>query len=394
MWKKYVSKFIWLLIAVGFLLIPVADERVLPAIPFYPLDYITLSITILSSFLLYTEKKFKREETALKIFLVFLLLLGSALISLYVNDFTLTALGQIKSWLVLPGIAGLLVAFVWQGQKYRNENFLRVWYIGSVVLLCILLPYLYQGFFTFDGRFQGPFTSPNFLASFLVPGIFLSFYFWQKAASSDTKILFLTLGGAFTGILFLTHSFGGWLALAGTIFWYIVRTKSFLQYKKYILLIVLAITLILGAELITSEKLPRILEERSSLASRITIWSVALHVIQDHPLNGIGIGNFQKVYLGYQEQYPPYLEWAVPQPHNIFLALWLQLGIGGFVAMLWLIQKAVSQNQSSKEHIFLQALFVGVLVYGIFDTPLFGNALAFLWWILLAFLVFPEKKEN
>jgi hypothetical protein len=36
-----------------------------------------------------------------------------------------------------------------------------------------------------------------------------------------------------------------------------------------------------------------------------------------------------------------------------------------------------------------------MLAYGIFDTPLFGNALAFLWWFLLGFLLVPEiKREN
>lgn len=63
--------------------------------------------------------------------------------------------------------------------------------------------------------------------------------------------------------------------------------------------------------------------------------------------------------------------------------------------MVWLIHKALRSQDSSKEQILLQALFVGMLAYGIFDTPLFGNALAFLWWFLLGFLLVPEiKREN
>ena len=30
----------------------------------------------------------------------------------------------------------------------------------------------------------------------------------------------------------------------------------------------------------------------------------------------------------YQKHFPPYLEWAVPQPHNLYLAFWLQYCYG------------------------------------------------------------------
>ena len=67
------------------------------------------------------------------------------------------------------------------------------------------------------------------------------------------------------------------------------------------------------------------------------IWKSAGLMIKNNPLFGIGPGNFQEKYMEYQKYFPPYLEWAVPQPHNIFLAFWLEsglIGLAGFILLL------------------------------------------------------------
>ena len=84
----------------------------------------------------------------------------------------------------------------------------------------------------------------------------------------------------------------------------------------------------------------RVSSDRSSLSSRTMIWTSALHIARDNPILGIGPGNFQTKYLEYQHFYPPYLEWAVPHPHNILLTFWLYsgiLGVIGFLIVVYLI---------------------------------------------------------
>lgn len=393
MWKKTTLKILWMLIGVGFLLVPVADTRPLAAIPLYPLDFVFIAIIILG--LIVVDKGILRKHIFSLTGLVLGIFLLSAGLSWFVNGATLTGLGQLKSWLFLPIGAGMLLATIFKTQKESTANLLKVWFAGLVTLLVIVMPYHLFGITTFDGRLQGPFTSPNFLAFFLFPGILLSYYFWEQAGDKKKKTLFLVAGFLFVYLLSLTHSFGAVIALFGSFVWYFSRRKVLNQHAKKIALLVVLAGIFIAGELLTGDKLTTIGEERSSLASRLIIWEVSLKAIQDNPLFGIGIGQFQEAYLAYQPLFPPYLEWAVPQPHNLFLAIWLQAGLAGLIAFVWLLGKTFFQNTKphQAEHI-LRSLFVGILAYGIFDTPIFGNALSFVWWTIFMILLFPFLKKE
>lgn len=386
-------KILWVLIGVGFLLVPVADTRPIPPLPLYPLDFIFLAIIIVS--FIFLERKTFLEHTFSVTGLVLGIFLLSSVLSWWVNGATLTGLGQLKSWLLLPVLAGIFFTFVFKVQKNNTANLLQGWFAGLLTLLFIVMFYYFLDLTTFDGRLQGPFTSPNFLAFFLFPGILISYYFWEEASYFQKKVLFTVAGLSFAYALFLTHSFGATLAAIGAFVWYFFRRKFFGQHLKIFAILVLFAGIFVGGELLTSDKFASIGDERSSLSSRFIIWEVSVKAIQDNPLFGIGIGEFQEVYLSYQPLFPPYLEWAVPQPHNLLLALWLQAGLVGFLALTWLIVQAFLRNKNpNQEQLILQALFVGMLLYGIFDTPLFGNALAFIWWTVLAFLLFPILKKE
>ena len=68
------------------------------------------------------------------------------------------------------------------------------------------------------------------------------------------------------------------------------------------------------------------------------IWQSAWKICKDHWWSGVGVGNFQEAYLNYQKYFPePYIEWAVPMPHNIFLAFQTQLGIIGLIAFILIV---------------------------------------------------------
>lgn len=398
MWKKS-NSIIWVLCTVGFTLLPFADKRILDFLPVYPLDVVA-GMIILASLVFISVQSVKIQKfSSSTIWIALAIFLGSSALSWALNNPNLTGLGQLKSWIILPSIAGFLIASLLRTQKSRDENFLQTLFFGSVVLLIVLMPYLLFGARTFDDRLQGPFTSPNFLAFFLVPGILLSFYFWKQANNSFQRIVFGVAAGLFTFALLETHSFGAWLSLFGGAFWYFFQTTRFemkgLLKAGIIGLVFLAV--FIGVELMDGNKLANIFEERSSLASRVTIWSVATDAIKDNPILGVGVGKFQEVYLSYQPSYPPYLEWAAPQPHNILLAIWLQAGVAGLIVFFWFLWKIFTTSLThiySKEHILLQGLLVAILVYGIFDTPLFGNGLAFFFWLVLAFLLFPQIKPE
>ena len=128
-----------------------------------------------------------------------------------------------------------------------------------------------------------------------------------------------------------------------------------------------------------------------SIKSRLVIWQSAWEILKDHPLIGIGPGMFQKYYLDYQPRFEPYPEWAVPQPHNIFLAFWLQTGLLGLIGLVWLLavffretKKGLNPGQGSILMIILMAAMIYVIVHGLVDTTYWKNDLAIIFWLITA----------
>ena len=82
-------------------------------------------------------------------------------------------------------------------------------------------------------------------------------------------------------------------------------------------------------------------------------------------------------------------EWNMLHPHNIFLAFWLNMGLAGLIAFVWLCGKALLwlTEEDTKERPLAALMVVVILVHGLFDTPYFKNDLAFQFWLLMAILL-------
>jgi len=131
------------------------------------------------------------------------------------------------------------------------------------------------------------------------------------------------------------------------------------------------------------------LGNRSSLASREIIWKSAGLMIQKNPVFGIGPGNFQNKYLEYQKYFPPYPEWAVPQPHNLFLAFWLEAGIVGFAGFILLLAQFFRDNKKAIENNRLYGtlclvIMLYFLIHGLVDTTYWRNDLSTMFWVIIA----------
>ena len=191
-------------------------------------------------------------------------------------------------------------------------------------------------------------------------------------------------------VLLLTTSHGAWFGVAGALFASFVFSK--ISEKLRIIFLTAGIVLGMTAPIFAVRFWPRLqnafgISERSSIASRIQIWRSAFAIGRENPVFGIGSGAFQEEYLVYQKNYPPYLEWAVPQPHNIYLAFWLQtgfLGLAGFLLLLvWFFRKSLNDRMLDVGFwIFLVMLYT--LLHGSVDTLYWKNDLSVIFWALLA----------
>ncbi len=119
---------------------------------------------------------------------------------------------------------------------------------------------------------------------------------------------------------------------------------------------------------------------------RTQIWVTSWALIKQHPVVGIGPNTFEPNYRAeVPKHYWPPLEWLVAQPHNLYLALWLEIGLLGLAAFVgfmvyWtrLVWRLARQAGPAERAIMLSALaaVLAILVHGLFDTPYFKNDLA------------------
>lgn len=329
-------------------------------------------------------------------------LISSLAVSMYVNDYVINyvhSAGIIISWFLAP-VAFLFLT--WSVvPKGKIVDVFTAYYFSAAGVAFLALGYFLTAHLTYDGRLQGIFNSPNYLAMYLAPALITGL---AQVRSKKLKvesfilnlknILWLISLVVILAAFYFTYSYAAWLSTAvavlGVLF---VRGNiSLRKLAPFVLILFLLVMFQMKSakfiDLITNDP-------RSSLASRVMIWKSAAKMIASHPVFGIGPGNFQNIYLEYQKYYPPYLEWAVPHPHNLYLAFWLYggvLGLAGFLAILYfffcdiwrrLRVAAEAPSQSvSKDMLYVSlGIMLYILLHGLFDTTYFKNDLAVVFWL-------------
>ena len=128
------------------------------------------------------------------------------------------------------------------------------------------------------------------------------------------------------------------------------------------------------------------INQRSSVASRVMIWRSAQKMLENDWAMGIGPSNFQEKYLDNQKYFSPYLEWAVPHPHSLYLAFWLSAGLLGFLTFLlmlgwWLKDFWKNKKRETLLGLVSLSIILYFLLHGLADTTYFKNDLAVIFWL-------------
>jgi putative inorganic carbon (HCO3(-)) transporter len=295
------------------------------------------------------------------------------------------SLGIIKGWFFDPLLVGIMLFREIQ-TKHEIRQTLKAIYATTFFVGAWSLLYFFSQSLTYDQRLRAFYESPNQLAMFLAPGLIIGLCFFLFANKKSVVILNALFLLPILASLYLTYSYATWgsiIAGLGIVFFITLKKR-----KLVLLFGFLILTGLLVSTQINNPKMQNYLNPNvnSSLTSRTAIWQSSLKIISDHPLWGIGPGNFQKEYLAYQKFFPPYPEWAVPQPHNLFLAFWLQaglIGLSGFLIILFfwgrsLLQLTQKGAENRWEAIILLGIFFYFLSHGLVDTPFWKNDLALL----------------
>ena len=319
------------------------------------------------------------------IFAGFLLSLFYNYATYYIIDY-IHSFGIIISWFLVPIIFMLMAADIIPREKLKNIFW--AYYLSAFFVAFIALFYLIFGKMTFDGRLAAIFNSPNYLAMYLAPAIIIGL-------AGKSKNIFLAISLMVILVVFyFTYSYAAWAALIMALS-IVFLIKNKVSFKKVI--IIAGIIVLLALSQIRNNKFNDLMnfDERSSLASRVMIWKSVGKIISNNAIFGIGAGNFQNKYLKYQKYFPPYLEWAVPHPHNLYLAFWLYSGIIGLLGFLALIffylqdifREIKNGHKMSIIYVSL-AIMLYILIHGLVDTTYFKNDPAIVFW--LCFLVLKK----
>ncbi|MFH1461170.1 MAG: O-antigen ligase family protein, partial [Patescibacteria group bacterium] len=310
---------------------------------------------------------------------ILLIFFGLTISVLFSSDLE-TSAGIWKSWFLAPLLFWLVLINQLRDKEQIKKVFWSLFFSGVAVALISLFCF-FTDRLTYDNRLAGFYNSANYLAMYLAPILILSFYLYSFTKNKKFKILLVTGYCLLVTVIYLTYSYGAWLGVLAAFLFILIKRKRI----KITIIFILLIIVVLMFQ-VSSFKFQGMLDlSYPSLKSRLVIWQVAGEIIKDNFLIGIGPGMFQKYYSDYQAQFPSYPEWAVPHPHNLFLAFWLQTGLLGLIGFIWLLFLFFKKTDPKG---FLGSVLMAAMIYllahGLIDTTYWKNDLSIIFWLITA----------
>lgn len=230
---------------------------------------------------------------------------------------------------VAVGIVGALAALT-VFQEYVLHNSTTLWGLGNVPLTADI------GGAT--SRHAGPEADANFWGRTLVLFLPLSFSL-AALALHRARMFWVAVAGAFVAGIYLTGSRGALLSIVPAVaIWLLAAGRKYVRYVvPMIAVVVIAFMLLPGAfsristiaQLTDGEPTSQI---DQSLVDRVAVQQIAVAMFGDHPLTGVGVGNFIEVEPRYMARATIGTPSQAFAPHNLYLEIAAEQGIVGLAA--------------------------------------------------------------
>jgi O-antigen ligase len=184
--------------------------------------------------------------------------------------------------------------------------------------------------------------------------------------------------------------------------------QSELKLSKFIALIVIVISTIIVSNLTKdgwdfngSEKLKRVVSitQEEGGNSRLPAWINTLHMVKDNPFLGVGVGQWQQSYAQYYDKSIKDVIYnektRLRTLHNEYLQMLSELGIVGYIFLLWLLYLTVSRifhiltNYLHPYRVQVLAVSLGMLGFSVvafFSFPIRVYLPAFLMMVYIAMI--------
>ena len=272
-------------------------------------------------------------------------------------------------------------------------------YIFTTLALCLFGIYQYFTGFALGEKFKNygyiknkvaaTMDNPNNFAAFLIlalfPMIMLAIYEKEKMK----KLFYTTLSLLIFTNLILTGSRNLIIGIAiGVVILSIVY-----NFRAFILMVFLGLMSLFVPEI--RDRLMSITDKTQN-QSRVYLWEIAKRMIKDHPLFGVGNGNYVSLYDKYTDIYPQFKFYGYTRfpCHNSYLKIESELGIIGGVSFIGILISALIQVKkfiSTTENGFFKFFYTGFFasmisfyVMNLSDNLFFVPKTTSYFWILLA----------
>jgi O-antigen ligase len=311
------------------------------------------------------------------------------------------AFGAVKAWLIDP-LLFIGLVHLYTGTMLSRLDITKTLIVsGTIVAVYGLFQFVFDFSSLQDGRLSSFFRpvanyAAMYLGLLLLVGIAVVVF---RLLSSR----WLVPVGVMAIALGLSLSYGGFLAVAvGAlgVWWYMPQRTA----RKILPVVAGALAIVFVGFLSTTENFrEHFNRDRSSGLVRTQIWVTSWSLIRQHPIVGIGPNTFEQAYRKeVPKHYFPPLEWLVAQPHNLYLALWLETGLLGLVIFLFSVslffQRLINgplRDPSRHAYALVSAVAViAILVHGLVDTPVFKNDLAMMLPLLILLPWLSDRRQQ
>lgn len=255
------------------------------------------------------------------------------------------AIDPAKTWRELILLIDSFIIFYCTSHSMEGESFpkyLKFWCYGcTVVAVSGIVEFIIMvkadtnflfndhGFMQVALRSNSTFLHANSLSGYLIMFVPVAAAFIISTKTWDKRFYWLLSGAAIAGALIFTYTRAGWLAsvVSLTVFAFLLRNqKLMVAFWSFIGLAILTFPNVIQRAL-------SVLRPGSDLASlqRAELWEAALIMWKEHPVAGVGMGNYYLLLMKYADQYPQLKHLYRPlEPHNSFLKFLAESGIIGF----------------------------------------------------------------
>ncbi len=316
------------------------------------------------------------------------LVIVAATVSAIITPNVLQALGIYKAYFIEP----ILLFYVLKDLLARsviNAEHLKKYLLlgGTWVAFAAVAQWIFNtGIpipWDIERRVTGVFDYPNALGLYLGPLTIIAITNLTNFLDKR-KWIYLSCAGLFTFAMVLAKSEAALAALMVTLI--LLGLSQPIWRKKTAAVAVVLVIISFALPFSRSYLIEKIAWQDSSEQVRISQWKETWELLKDHSILGVGLSGFPSALVPYHRD--THLE-IFQYPHNIFLNIWVELGLLGLIAFFMLTFLVVRLRR-------VCAVFPLLLMFlhGLVDVPYFKNDLAVLTWVFIALLYAEHFFKN